>query len=71
VPNHLRDRHRPGAKGYPAYRYPHSYPEGWVDQQYLPDGLEQGAFYRPGPRGWEAERERSRPRRGKGPSAGE
>ena len=54
VPNHLRDRHRPGSDEYGAYLYPHNYPEGWVEQQYLPDGLERGAFYQPGPRGWEA-----------------
>lgn len=54
VPNHLRDRHRPGSESYGPYRYPHDYPAGWVDQQYLPDGLERGAFYHPGPRGWEA-----------------
>ncbi len=54
VPNHLRDRHRPGSEEYGAYLYPHNYPKGWVDQQYLPDGLEHGAFYTPGPRGWEA-----------------
>ncbi len=54
VPNHLRDRHRPGSDEYGAYQYPHNYPEGWVQQQYLPDGLEKGAFYHPGPRGWEA-----------------
>ena len=62
VPNHLRDRHRPGADRYPAYRYPHSYPSGWVDQQYLPDGLTGTRFFEPGPRGWEAERERARPK---------
>jgi putative ATPase len=57
VPNNLRDRHRPGSDEYGAYLYPHNYPEGWVDQQYLPDGLERGAFYHPGPRGWEAWRQ--------------
>ncbi|HEY3317259.1 MAG TPA: replication-associated recombination protein A [Coriobacteriia bacterium] len=62
VPNHLRDRHRPGAEEYPAYKYPHSYPEGWVDQQYLPDGLKDRRFYEPGTRGWEADRARSRPK---------
>ena len=25
VPNHLRDRHRPGADAYGPYRYPHDY----------------------------------------------
>ena len=57
VPNHLRDRHRPGSDAYGPYRYPHDYPEGWVEQQYLPDGLERGAFYTHGPRGWEAWRQ--------------
>ncbi len=56
VPDHLRDRHRPGSENYGEYRYPHSYPSGWVDQQYLPDGLERGAFYHPSDRGWEAYR---------------
>ena len=54
VPNYLRDRHRPGSDEYGTYLYPHNYPEGWVEQQYLPEGLERGAFYHPGPRGWEA-----------------
>jgi len=54
VPNHLRDRHRPGSDEYGPYLYPHDYPTGWVSQQYLPDGLERGAFYHTGPRGWEA-----------------
>ena len=57
VPNHLRDRHRPGSDSYGPYLYPHDYPEGWVAQQYLPEGLSAGAFYHPGPRGWEAWRE--------------
>jgi putative ATPase len=56
VPNHLRDRHRPGAESYGAYVYPHPYPEGIVEQEYLPDGLARGAFYSPSERGWEAER---------------
>lgn len=56
VPDHLRDRHRPGSEGYGEYQYPHSFPQGWVDQQYLPDGLSRGCFYRPGERGWEAYR---------------
>lgn len=54
VPNHLRDRHRPGSESYGPYLYPHDYPAGWVEQRYLPEGLERGAFYHPGPRGWEA-----------------
>ena len=54
VPSHLRDRHRPGSQEYGDYLYPHNYPEGWVNQRYLPEGLERGAFYKGGPRGWEA-----------------
>lgn len=54
VPDCLRDRHRPGSEDYGTYLYPHNYPGGWVDQRYLPDGLEKGDFYHPSPRGWEA-----------------
>jgi putative ATPase len=56
VPDHLRDRHRPGSEDYGPYKYPHNYPSGWVDQQYLPDGLSKGCFYHPSERGWEAYR---------------
>lgn len=56
VPDYLRDRHRPGSEDYGAYKYPHNYPGGWVEQQYLPDGLSKGAFYKPSERGWEAYR---------------
>ena len=57
VPDHLRDRHRPGSEDYGPYLYPHSYPGGWVEQRYLPDGLERGCFYHPSERGWEAYRQ--------------
>ena len=57
VPNYLRDRHRPGSEEYGAYLYPHNYACGWVEQRYLPEGLERGCFYTPSPRGWEAWRE--------------
>ena len=53
VPSHLRDRHRPGSDEYGAYDYPHNHDEGGVEQQYLPDGLERGAFWKPSGRGWE------------------
>lgn len=56
VPDALRDRHRPGSEEYGEYKYPHNYPGGWVDQQYLPDGLQRGAFWQAGERGWEAYR---------------
>ena len=53
VPSYLRDRHRPGSDEYGVYHYPHDYPQGWVDQRYLPEGLERGAFWKPAGRGWE------------------
>lgn len=62
VPNHLRDRHRPGSDEYGEYKYPHDYPEGWVPQRYLPEGLEPGAFWHPSGRGWEQWRAETRPR---------
>lgn len=56
VPDYLRDRHRPGSEHYGRYQYPHNYPGGWVDQRYLPEGLNRGAFYHATDRGWEAYR---------------
>jgi len=53
VPDHLRDRHRPGSDEYGTYIYPHGHPEDWVEQQYLPDGLRRGAFFTSSARGWE------------------
>ncbi|MBR2834586.1 MAG: replication-associated recombination protein A [Coriobacteriales bacterium] len=53
VPSYLRDRHRPGSNTYGAYLYPHDYPGAWVEQRYLPEGLEPGCFYTPSDRGWE------------------
>ena len=55
VPSYLRDRHRPGAQDYGEYHYPHNYEDGWVDQRYLPQGIEQGSFFKPSQRGWEAQ----------------
>ena len=78
VPDHLRDRHRPGSERYGAYLYPHDYPGGWVDQRYLPEGLERGCFYHSSDRGWEAYRadvsardRRPAPPDGKAPEASE
>ena len=36
-----------------GYRYPHEYPEGFVDQPYLPEGLEDRRYYCPTDRGFE------------------
>ncbi|MBW3622510.1 MAG: replication-associated recombination protein A [Armatimonadetes bacterium] len=57
VPVHLRDSHYRGAKkiGHGAgYRYPHDFPNHFVEQQYLPDGLEGRRYYRPSDNGYEA-----------------
>lgn len=62
VPSYLRDRHRPGSDEYGEYKYPHDFPQGWVEQRYLPEGLEPGAFWRPSGRGWEQWRAENRPR---------
>ena len=69
VPVHLRDRHRPGSDEYGPYLYPHDYPEGWVEQRYLPEGLERGTFWKPAGRGWEEWRveQSARDRSGRAP----
>ena len=51
VPRHLQNKHFDGAdNNNPGqfYKYPHSYPNHWVDQQYLPDELKNMTFYTPG-----------------------
>ena len=50
VPKHLRDAHYPGAKALghgTDYKYPHDYPGGWVQQQYMPDELLGRKYYFP------------------------
>ena len=49
VPAHLRDAHYAGAPklGHGVgYRYPHDFPHGVVEQQYLPDDLADASYYR-------------------------
>jgi putative ATPase len=58
VPPHLRDAHYQGAAklGHgTGYDYPHDDPEGWVDQQYLPDPLVGRVYYEPSDHGFEQE----------------
>ncbi|MEX2625761.1 MAG: replication-associated recombination protein A [Ilumatobacteraceae bacterium] len=58
VPAHLRDAHYQGAASLghgSGYEYPHDHPSGWVDQQYLPDVLQDERWYRPSPHGHEQE----------------
>jgi putative ATPase len=35
-----------------GYKYPHAYPEGWVKQRYMPEGIE-GGWFRPKGHGYE------------------
>jgi len=55
VPNHLKDSSRDAeALGHgEGYAYPHDFPDHWVAQQYLPDGLQGTHWYRPGELGYE------------------
>ncbi len=63
VPLHLRDKsnvfrgalreHYKRTLGeHEGYKYPHAYPDGWVEQRYLPEGVE-GGWFRPKGHGYE------------------
>lgn len=56
VPVHLQDRHYKGAKNLgrgEGYHFAHDYPNHYVKQQYLPDGMENTVFYQPTINGYE------------------
>ena len=56
VPPHLRDSHYRGAAALghgTGYLYPHDFPGHYVQQRYLPEGLEEEAYYKPGGEGEE------------------
>lgn len=56
VPVHLQDSHYRGAKqiGHgTGYLYAHDFPNHYVRQQYLPDGLSETKFYEPTENGYE------------------
>ena len=56
VPGHLRDTHYRGASELgngEGYKYPHSYPGNYVQQQYLPEGCKDVNFFEPGKQGHE------------------
>ena len=56
VPAHLQDAHYKSASklGHGiGYKYAHDYPNHYVKQQYLPDGLEDVKFYEPTDNGYE------------------
>ncbi len=47
IPSHLQDTHYSGAEklGRGGYKYPHSYPNHYIPQQYLPDSLKDAIYY--------------------------
>ena len=51
IPIHLKDAHYKGAakmgRGI-EYKYPHSYPNNYVPQQYLPNEIKNRKYYNPG-----------------------
>lgn len=56
IPTHLQDAHykSAGKLGHGVgYQYPHAYPNHYVNQQYLPDGLTEEKFYEPSDNGYE------------------
>lgn len=51
IPQHLKDGHYQGAKKLgraQGYRNPHSHPNNYVNQQYLPDTIKDRKYYVPG-----------------------
>ncbi len=40
----LREHYKCTVGEHEGYKYPHDYPEGWVEQRYLPEGVEGGWF---------------------------
>lgn len=48
IPNHLKDAHYGGAEKLGRgveYKYPHSYPNHYVHQQYLPNNIKEKIYY--------------------------
>ena len=50
----LREHYQRTIGEHEGYKYPHAYPDGWVEQRYLPQGVEGGWFQPPG-HGYERE----------------
>ncbi|KXS48638.1 MAG: putative ATPase [Halanaerobium sp. 4-GBenrich] len=56
VPAHLKDSHYAGASDLGhgiEYKYPHSYPKNYIEQNYLPEDMQSVSFYEPGKMGRE------------------
>lgn len=68
VPSYLRDHSydsRRGKMEAAKYKYPHNYPGGYVEQQYLPDALKNKIYYVPKGVGYERTVEEIRRSKGK------
>lgn len=56
IPSHLRDAHYPGAaklgRGQ-GYKYPHNYPNHYIEQDYLPFSFRHRRYYFPSESGYE------------------
>jgi putative ATPase len=50
----LREHYKRTIGEHEGYKYPHAYPEGWVEQRYLPDGI-AGRWFQPKGHGYEQE----------------
>ena len=58
IPNHLHNSNYEGEKKLGngiGYKYAHDYPNHYVEQQYLPDGLTDEVIFEPGSIGYEKE----------------
>jgi putative ATPase len=50
----LREHYKQTMGEHEGYKYPHAYPRGWVEQQYLPEGVDAD-WFRPKGHGYEQE----------------
>jgi putative ATPase len=48
----VREHYKKTLGEHEGYKYPHAYPEGWVEQRYLPEGVE-GGWFQPKGHGYE------------------
>ena len=58
IPDHLKDSHYSGAKKLGSgqgYKYPHDYPDSFVNQDYLPLEHREKTYYKPTENGYEKE----------------
>lgn len=70
VPMHLRDAHYSGSQklGHQGYKYPHDYPNHYVEQQYLPDELREQVLFEASEQGMEEKMRLNQEKRNRGRS---